>query len=314
MAAMERRRFRVRGIVQGVGFRPFVYGLALRHGLAGFVLNDGDGVVIEAEGSARRSRRVRGRARAPRRRRSRASTASTERPLASVGETRVRDRARARAAAAARSIPADVATCDDCLRELFDPADRRYRYPFINCTQCGPRFTIVTRRPVRPAEHDDGRRSRCAPSAGASTRIRSTAASTPSRSRVPPAGRSCRCRSRRRSRCSAAARSSRSRASAATTSPATPRTRRPVARLRARKHREDKPFALMTTEPELLAEVGRASRAARSRARGRSCSSRRRAGCAGRAVGRPGTPVGRRDAPVHAAPPPAAAPTSAARS
>jgi hydrogenase maturation protein HypF len=98
--------------VQGVGFRPFVYGLAQRHGLGGYVLNDGAGVIVEAEG------------------------------VAPMGEAEFRIDA---SSASGRSalIPADVATCEECLRELFDPDDRRYRYPFVNCTQCGPRFTIV---------------------------------------------------------------------------------------------------------------------------------------------------------------------------
>ena len=138
----ERRRYRARGIVQGVGFRPFVYRLAHAHGLAGFVLNDGAGVVIEAEGpvaeldafAAELVTAAPGLARveslaavpvAPRHERSFAIQASTD------------------GGGAAAVIPPDVATCDDCLRELFDPADRRYRYPFLNCTQCGPRFTIV---------------------------------------------------------------------------------------------------------------------------------------------------------------------------
>ena len=138
----ERRRYRARGIVQGVGFRPFVYRLAHAHGLAGFVLNDGAGVVIEAEGpvaeldafAAELVTAAPGLARveslaavpvAPRYERSFAIQASTD------------------GGGAAAVIPPDVATCDDCLRELFDPADRRYRYPFLNCTQCGPRFTIV---------------------------------------------------------------------------------------------------------------------------------------------------------------------------
>jgi hydrogenase maturation protein HypF len=137
----ERRRFRVAGVVQGVGFRPFVYGLATRHGLGGFVLNDGSGVVVEAEG-------------APAELDAFAAAIAAEAPplarvdsvlaeaMASNGDAAFRIE---RSAATGRTalIPADVATCDDCLRELFDPADRRYRYPFINCTQCGPRFTIV---------------------------------------------------------------------------------------------------------------------------------------------------------------------------
>ncbi|HEY6029275.1 MAG TPA: acylphosphatase, partial [Gaiellaceae bacterium] len=137
----ERRRYRVRGVVQGVGFRPFVYGLASRHSLAGYVLNDGEGVVIEAEGPrpALDAFTLELRAEAPR-------LARIDSLLASVVEPRG-DRAflieLSAAARGSAEIPADVATCDDCLRELFDPADRRFRYPFVNCTQCGPRFTIV---------------------------------------------------------------------------------------------------------------------------------------------------------------------------
>ena len=138
---VERRRFRVAGVVQGVGFRPFVYGLATRHGLGGFVLNDGSGVVVEAEG-------------APAELDAFAAAIAAEAPplarvdsvlaeaMASNGDAAFRIEASA-ASGRTALIPADVATCDDCLRELFDPADRRYRYPFINCTQCGPRFTIV---------------------------------------------------------------------------------------------------------------------------------------------------------------------------
>ena len=141
MAHLERRRIRVTGIVQGVGFRPFVYGVALHHGLHGFVLNDGEGVLVEAEGPpAALDDLVRAlREEAP--------------PLAHVdsvaatsivltGEAGFTIRASVPTGATAL-IPADVATCDDCLRELFDPGDRRHRYPFTNCTQCGPRFTIV---------------------------------------------------------------------------------------------------------------------------------------------------------------------------
>ena len=139
---MQRRGFIVRGIVQGVGFRPFVFGLARRYALGGFVLNDGDGVVIEAEGEPVALEGF-------------ALALTREAPvLARVDGVAVRDLAvrgetvfaiRASAGAGGRAlIPPDAATCDDCLRELHDPTDRRYRYPFVNCTQCGPRFTIVT--------------------------------------------------------------------------------------------------------------------------------------------------------------------------
>jgi hydrogenase maturation protein HypF len=137
----ERRRFRVRGVVQGVGFRPFVHRLAGRNRLAGFVLNDGDGVVIEAEGD-------------PAALDSFAASLIGDAPALAHVETVTAESVQARGderfeIAASRPsrgavvVPPDVATCDDCLRELFDSADRRFRYPFVNCTQCGPRFTIV---------------------------------------------------------------------------------------------------------------------------------------------------------------------------
>jgi hydrogenase maturation protein HypF len=139
----ERRRIRPAGIVQGVGFRPFVHRLATRRGLGGFVLNDGSGVVIEVEGpsaelDAFAAALVR---EAPALAEVRALETEA---LAPAGDAAFAIVASAAApAGAAALIPADAATCDDCLRELFDPADRRYRYPFVNCTQCGPRFTIV---------------------------------------------------------------------------------------------------------------------------------------------------------------------------
>jgi hydrogenase maturation protein HypF len=142
---LERWRLRVRGVVQGVGFRPFVYGLARRHGLVGFVLNDGDGVVIEAEGSPAVldvfAQAIRDEAPGL----SRVDSISVQ-PLPLGGEPEFTIAA-SEASGQSALIPADVATCEDCLRELFDPHDRRYRYPFINCTQCGPRFTIVREVP-----------------------------------------------------------------------------------------------------------------------------------------------------------------------
>ena len=178
-----------------------------------------------------------------------------------AGRARLRDRrqrrGRARRGARRRRTlrPAPTACASCC-----DPADRRFRYPFVNCTNCGPRFTIVARRPLRPAAHDDGRLRDVRRAARPSTTTRPTAASTPSPTRCPVCGPRLRlvdataapARRRRRSRAARAAarraRSSRSRGSAATTSPAAPTTRRAVARLRARKHREDNPFALMAAD------------------------------------------------------------------
>jgi hydrogenase maturation protein HypF len=138
---LERREFRVTGTVQGVGFRPFVYGLARRYELAGFVLNDGGGVSIEAEGEAGSLDAFAAALTDEAPGLARIESVQTS-PLAIRGE---HEFVIAPSAAIGRTalIPPDVATCDDCLRELLDPGDRRYRYPFTNCTQCGPRFTIV---------------------------------------------------------------------------------------------------------------------------------------------------------------------------
>lgn len=135
----------VGGIVQGVGFRPFVYRLATELGLDGWVRNDGNGVTAQVSGEARGitafARRLRDEA-PPRARvdrvRVRSAPASSRRGFAVVES----------AAGHARTvIGPDTAVCADCLEELFDPADRRYRYPFINCTHCGPRYTITRALP-----------------------------------------------------------------------------------------------------------------------------------------------------------------------
>lgn len=138
---LERRRIRVRGVVQGVGFRPFVHRLATAHDLTGFVLNDGEGVVVEVEGEAHVvddfvDALERG---APPLARIDSLTHERVPVLGEPGFEVETSRPAGRSAL----IPPDVATCDACLAELFDPADRRYRYPFLNCTDCGPRFTIV---------------------------------------------------------------------------------------------------------------------------------------------------------------------------
>jgi hydrogenase maturation protein HypF len=142
--AGTRRRIRVRvdGTVQGVGFRPYVYRLAGELGLSGFVLNDAHGVLLEVEGSAASVRQFLSRL---------ASDApplavlervlSEERPL--TGETKFVIRESPSGGVPDAPVTPDTATCAECVTELFDPADRRFRYPFINCTSCGPRFTIV---------------------------------------------------------------------------------------------------------------------------------------------------------------------------
>lgn len=145
-AGRQRRRVAVRGVVQGVGFRPFVFTLATGLGLHGEVTNTGEGVTAEVEGRPEAlddfCRRI----------------AADAPPLAVVESVVHEDLPPtggqgfaitvSRAGGGARAlIPPDVATCADCLAELADPADRRYRHPFITCTNCGPRFTIVTALP-----------------------------------------------------------------------------------------------------------------------------------------------------------------------
>ena len=146
----ERRRVRVRGVVQGVGFRPFVYGLAVELGLTGWVLNDAAGVVADVQGRPEAvdafERRL-----------------ATDAPATAVVEEVTSAPLEPRSGSGftiagsqggpGRTLPPpDLATCDACLAELSDPADRRYRHPFISCTACGPRFTIMTGLPYdRPA-------------------------------------------------------------------------------------------------------------------------------------------------------------------
>ncbi len=137
-----RAAVRVEGVVQGVGFRPFVYSLATSLGLAGHVGNDVDGVFAEVEGSAEAVGSFLARLERQAPPLARIERVSTR----SLGPTGGSDFVivPSQAGGPRRTlIAADTATCADCLREMADPADRRYRYPFINCTNCGPRFTIV---------------------------------------------------------------------------------------------------------------------------------------------------------------------------
>ncbi|MGD0295120.1 MAG: carbamoyltransferase HypF [Terracidiphilus sp.] len=136
----------VRGVVQGVGFRPFVYRLALEEGLTGFVGNDTDGVTIEIEGPGDRVEAFLDRLRSQAPPLARIDSVAV-RELALVGDSGFQIVASEVLGRVSTGIPADAATCPDCLRELLDPRDRRYRYPFLNCTNCGPRFTITRRIP-----------------------------------------------------------------------------------------------------------------------------------------------------------------------
>lgn len=139
--ALSARRFAVEGLVQGVGFRPFVQGLARRLDLRGWVRNTAFGVEIVAEGPAAAldALTVALRAEAPPLAQVRAVTAGPVEPAGFRGFT-----IEPSVAGAGRlPVPVDVATCADCLREARDPGDRRFGYAFVNCTNCGPRYTIL---------------------------------------------------------------------------------------------------------------------------------------------------------------------------
>ena len=137
---------KVYGVVQGVGFRPFVYRIANKFGISGFVRNESWGVRIFAQGEDEKIQNF-------------LKCLRDKRPKAAVIESIETEEIEPRKgvnsfviekSATADTIglmPPDLATCDDCISELFDPADRRYLYPFINCTNCGPRFTIVHKLP-----------------------------------------------------------------------------------------------------------------------------------------------------------------------
>jgi len=139
-------RLEIRGIVQGVGFRPFIHNLAKKYHLRGYVLNDSDGVEVEAEGNKpdldRFLRRIR-------------SSAPPQSKIMEMKIIKVAPRAfrefsiRESKEKESRTVlvSPDLATCPDCLKELFDPEDRRFNYPFLNCTNCGPRLTIIQDTP-----------------------------------------------------------------------------------------------------------------------------------------------------------------------
>jgi hydrogenase maturation protein HypF len=274
---IRRTRAQVHGTVQGVGFRPYVYRLAGELGLTGFVLNDSRGVLLEIEGPAAAIEEFLQR------------LAPDAPPLAVIEGVSTQERdptgaasfailASPRDGVANAPVTPDSATCTDCLAELFDPRDRRYRYPFINCTNCGPRFTIVRGVPYdRPLttmagfamcpdcrseyENPTDRRFHAQPNAcpqcGPSVALaRSDGGSVSGSSPADPV--------------SAAAAALRDGAIVAIKGiggyhlAARADDERAVARLRARKHREDKPFALMVASiaaAQRLVWLGAAERA-----------------------------------------------------
>ncbi|MGI8863963.1 MAG: carbamoyltransferase HypF [Solirubrobacteraceae bacterium] len=275
-AVRSRIRIRVSGTVQGVGFRPYVYRLASQLALDGYVLNDAQGVLLEVEGplAAVDGFLARLGPDAP-------PLATVERVvcerLEPVHEDGFRILSSPRGQVPDAPVAVDSATCEDCLRELADPRDRRYRYPFINCTNCGPRFTIVRGIPYdRPfttmagfamcpacqSEYDDPADRRfhaqpnacpqCGPSARlldrAGVAVPAAPGTDPVRTAAIALGEGMILAIKGIGGYHLAARADDERA---------------VARLRARKHREDKPFALMARDLAaaerlvLLGEPGR---------------------------------------------------------
>jgi hydrogenase maturation protein HypF len=274
-----RTAVRVEGIVQGVGFRPFVYSLATRLGLGGLVGNDVDGVFAEIEGAPDAVQEFLlslERDAPPLARIERVLT----RPLAVAGGTAFTIVPSEPGGRRRALISADTTVCADCLAELADPADRRYRYPFINCTNCGPRFTIVTGVPYDRAlttmaafamcgpcaaeYHDPGNRRFhaqpvCCPACGPRLSVLS-----PDRTPLPGEPVTVAAGLLRGGQVLAVKGLGGYHLAAAAASEGA------VAALRARKHREDKPFAVMAadvTAARLLCEVDRAEEALLASAR-----------------------------------------------
>jgi hydrogenase maturation protein HypF len=141
MDSVSALHIRVKGVVQGVGFRPFVYGLATKLGLKGWVLNSTSGVVMEVEGPSSSLDRFLHELVEKAPPLSRIEHLES-RPIPPKGRLRFEIR-ESRIEMGYVLVSPDMATCDECRMEIFDPNDRRYRYPFTNCTNCGPRFTII---------------------------------------------------------------------------------------------------------------------------------------------------------------------------
>ena len=152
--SIKRLRIKITGIVQGVGFRPFVFRLAQKNRLTGWVQNGSAGVLIEAQGNESQLDEF------LRLLESEApplslisSIATAEIPAIPEADFKIIESS---TGSGSTLVSPDCDVCPDCLRELFDPNDRRYRYPFINCTNCGPRYSIITSYPLRQTEHHHG--------------------------------------------------------------------------------------------------------------------------------------------------------------
>ncbi len=270
MTPTSRLSVRVEGVVQGVGFRPFVHNLANRLGLAGFVGNDPSGVFIEVEGCGEQLSAflVGLEDEAP-------PLSVIDRvltgPLSARGTVGFEIVASHASGERQALVSADTATCSECLRELFDPANRRYQYPFINCTNCGPRFTIVRDVPYdrsnttmasfamcsecrREYEDRDDRRYHaeptCCPNCGPTLSLTGPGGGLLAVGEDALAG----ALERLRSQEVVAIKGLGGYHLAVIAS-----SEKAAACLRARKHREDKPFAVMTKDLETaraLCEVG----------------------------------------------------------
>jgi len=267
---------RVEGIVQGVGFRPFVYTLATGLGLAGFVGNDADGVFAEVEGPSAAvstfllalERDAPPLARIER-------VAATPMPPAGAGSFAII--ASGPAGLRRTLVSADTATCADCLRELADPADRRFGYPFINCTNCGPRFTIVRDVPYdRPlttmadfamcelcaAEYGDPADRRfhaqptCCPACGPRLAVLDPAGAVRAGQALPADPLAAAADLLRRGLIVAV------KGLGGYHLAADAANEKAVAELRARKHREDKPFAVLVADLVAARQLGEVSPAA----------------------------------------------------
>ncbi len=146
LSSLERRRLLVQGAVQGVGFRPFVYRLATNFGIRGWVSNSAQGVLIEAEAPSSQLDLFLAQIEAQKPPHSIIQRIAVE-SIPATGEVAFEIRESSANGNRTTIILPDLGTCPECLREIFDPANRRYRYPFTNCTHCGPRYSIIERLP-----------------------------------------------------------------------------------------------------------------------------------------------------------------------